>query len=158
MKLMKPGRPEKLGGLTQEEVRAKTKELGTIRKTAEFYQCSIVTIKRKIGDFQYKGIMPEDIEDIKRMATTHTKKRIGELLGYTYDQIECAGKKHGISFAGRKPRSDSRLTHYEMNNMDLIVKQYPTAQDCADDHDVCVKNIQDHVYKCRKHRASQAAK
>lgn len=145
-------RPKKLGSLTQEEVRAKTKELGSIIKTAEFYGCCDVTVKRKIGNFQYKGIEPEDLKDIKRMAHTHTKKVIAEMLGYTVGQIDCAAKKYGISFKGRKPRSDSKLTHYEMNNMDLIVKMYPNAQACADDHDVELRSIQDHVYKCRKIR------
>ena len=147
-------RPEKLGSLTQEEVRAKVKELGSIRKASDFYGCSDITVKRKIGDFQYKGITPEDLKDIKKMASTHTKKTIGELLGYTVKQINCAAIKHGISFKGRKPRSDSKLTHYEMNNMDLIVKQYRTAQDCADDHDVELRTIQDHIYKCRKQRVN----
>ena len=145
-------RPSKLGDITQEEVRSKTRELGSIRLTAEHYKCSPITIKRKIGDFQYKGITPEHLEDIKKMASTHTKKVIGELLGYTVKQINCAAIKYGISFRGRKPRSDSKLTHYEMNNMDLIVKQYPNAQACADDHDVELRTIQDHVYKCRKAR------
>lgn len=148
-------RPHKLGRLTKEEVMVKTKELGSIKLTAAHYGCAEITVKRKIGDFQYKGITPEHLEEIKAMAKTHTKKVIGELLGYSVKQIVCAGKKYGISFSGRKPRSNSTLTHYEINNMDLIIGNYPTMQDCADDHDVSLRCIQEHVYKCRKIRANQ---
>lgn len=148
-------RPHKLGSLTQSEVRAKVKDLGSIRLTAAYYGCAEITVKRKIGDYQYKGITPDHLIEIKRMAKTHTKKMIGELLGYSVKQIICAGKIHGINFAGRKPRSNSTLTHYEINNMDLIIDQYPTMQDCADDHDVSLRCIQEHVYKCRKLRNTQ---
>jgi hypothetical protein len=145
-------RPYKLRAITQSEVRAKTKELGSIRLTASYYACSEITVKRKIGDFQYKGITPEHLAEIKKMSKTHTKKAIGDLLGYSVKQIVCAGRKYGIDFSGRKPRSNSKLTHREINNMDLIIKQYPTMQDCANDHDVSLRCIQEHVYKCRKIR------
>ena len=151
------GRPPKLQHLTQAEVRAKTKELGTLTKAAKFYGCSTSTVKAKIGDFQYRGVSPEDLEDIKKMATTHTKKAIGELLGYSFNQLEWLKRTTDISFEGRKPRSSSKLTHYEINNMDLIVKQYPTARACADDHDVKLSTIWKHVHRCRKIRAGKQA-
>lgn len=151
------GRPEKLKEYTQEEVQQKILELGTIKAAGEFYGVGKSTIRKKIGDFEYRGVKREHIEEIRKMSKTHTMKMVAELLGYNWMQIDWVSKKHKIPFGGcRKPRTNSKLSHYEMHNMDLIVKQYPTQEDCAADHDVCTKTIQKHIKLSSEARKREA--
>lgn len=151
------GRPQKLTEYTQEEVQQKILELGTIKATAEFYGVGPATIRRKIGDFHHWGVKPEHIEEIRKMSKTHTMKMVAELLGYHWMQIDWISKKHKIPFGGcRKPRINSKLSHYEMHNMDLIVKQYQSQEDCAFAHDVCVETIRKHIKLSSESRKREA--
>lgn len=150
------GRPQALGDYTTEEVQAKAIELKNLKKTAEFYGVATSTVKKKIGDIKYRGVTDQHVEDIRRMSKTHTKPATAELLGYSVNQIVAVCVKHKISFdQSRKPRKNSNLTHYEMNNMDVIVKQYRTAEECAEEHEVSTRCIQEHVAKCKKARKLQ---
>lgn len=151
------GRPPKLTEYTQEEVQQKIIELGTIKETAEFYGVGSATIRRKIGDFHHWGVKQEHIEEIRSMSKTHTMKMVAELLGYHWMQIDWISKKHKIPFGGcRKPRINSKLSHYEIHNMDLIVKQYQSQEDCAFAHDVCVETIRKHIKLSSKAREREA--
>lgn len=147
------GRPPALGKYTQEDVRQKVLELGTITKAAEFYGVSDRTVSNKIGNFIHRGVKPDHIKEIRAMAKTHTRNEIGRLLGYTFRQIDWAARQHKIKFAtSGKPRRNSELTYNEMHNMDLIVKQYVTVSDCAAEHGVCVRTIQKHAKKAAEAR------
>lgn len=147
------GRPTALGKYTQEEVRQKVLELGTITKTAEFYGVTDKTVSNKIGNFIYRGVKPEHVKEIRVMANTHTKANVAKLLGYTKRQIEWSARQHGIVFASSgKPKWNSELSYYEMHNMDLIVKQYASVADCAADHGVCVRTIQKHAKRAAENR------
>jgi hypothetical protein len=147
------GRPKALGKYTQEEVRQKVLELGAINKAAKFYGVSDRTVSIKIGNFNHRGVKPEHIKEIRAMAKSHTKKNVAQLLGYTWRQIDWAARQNGIKFSNsRKPRWNSELTYYEMHNMDLIVKQYPSIEKCAEEHGVCTRTIDKHIKLSREAR------
>ena len=86
------GRPEKLTEYTQEEVRQKILELGTIKATAEFYGVGSATIRRKIGDFHHWGVKPAHIKEIRAMAHSHTMQKVADLLGYKIHQVKSTKK------------------------------------------------------------------
>lgn len=146
------GRKSVLSKYTREEVTEKVFELGAFKKAAEFYGVHYLSVMRYTGKIHHRGIKPEDEADIIRMAKTHSVTLTAEITGYRYNQIEHFYKTRGIAYGGRKPRLDSSLTHYEMHNMDSIVKNYRTLADCAEDHGVCTRTIEHHLLKCRKNK------
>ncbi|AUR81337.1 hypothetical protein NVP1039O_61 [Vibrio phage 1.039.O._10N.286.55.A2] len=150
---IKLGRPPALGKYTPEEVAKKAIELGSFTKAAKFYGVSSVTVSKHVGSIHCVGVDPKHIKDIRAMKDTHTKAMIGAILGYSKSQIDHAGRRNGIVFAmARKPRINTELTHYEMNNMDLIVKNYKSIADCAEDHGVSTRTIDKHKRLSRKQR------
>ncbi|AUS02153.1 hypothetical protein NVP2095A_72 [Vibrio phage 2.095.A._10N.286.46.E10] len=152
----KLGRPFALSAYTQEEVRQKVVELGRLNLAAKFYGVANSTVSLKIGNFHWKGVDPKHIKDIRAMKDTHTKAMIAEILGYTKSQIDHAGRSNGIVFASaRKPRMNTELTHYEMNNMDLIVRQYQSEKECAKAHGVEVRTIRRHVLLCKQNKGGE---
>lgn len=150
-------RPYKLASYSQEEVRAKVKELGTIAKAAKFYECAEKTVSNKIGFFVYRSVDPKHHKELKELLKIHTKSRVGELMGYSQSQMEWFTKKHKIKCSSKgKPKIDSNLTHYEMNNMDEVVKDYATILDCADELEVSAKTIHRHLKICRERKREAA--
>lgn len=151
--MKKLGRPPALGKYTRGEVAKKVIELGGYSRAARFYGVTPVTVSNYVGNIHCIGVDPKHIKDIRAMKDTHTKSMIAELLGYTKHQIDHAARLNGIVFAmARKPRINTQLTHYEMNNMDLIVKNYKSIADCAEDHGVSTRTIDRHIRICRQER------
>ncbi len=146
-------RPYKLASYSQEEVRQKVLELGGLKPAAEFYGVAPSTVGIKVGNFCRLGVKPNHIKEIKELAPGHTMKSVGEILGYTRGQIYWAAKSHGIEFkmAG-KPRSNSRLSQQQMNNMDLIVRNFDSVLDCAKAHNVCSRTIDKHIRLSKEKR------
>ena len=146
-------RPHKLTKYSQEEVRQKVVELGGLKPAAQFYGVATSTVGIKVGNFCRLGVKPNHIKEIKELSTGHTMKSVGEILGYTRGQIYWAAKSHGIEFkmAG-KPRSNSRLSQQQMDNMDLIVKNFDSVMDCAKAHNVCSRTIDKHIQLSKRKR------
>lgn len=154
----KVGRPHALGKYTPEEVAEKSIELGSFTKAAKYYGVTLTTVSRRVGSIHCFGVDPKHVKEIRSMAHTHTKEAIGKLLGYTARQICDTGRKYGFSFpSARKPRKSSELSYYEMHNMDEIVKQYQSAQECARAHGVDVRTINRHILLCNKDKEREAA-
>ena len=155
---VKLGRPAALGKYTPEEVAAKSIELGSFTEAAKFYGVTSATVSKHVGSIHCFGVNPKHVKEIRKMASTHTKEAIGELLGYTTRQICDTGRKYGFKFpSARKPRKNSELSYYEMHNMDEIVKQYPSRQACAEAHGVDVRTINKHIKLCKEDRKREAA-
>lgn len=140
------GRPQKLRHYTRQEVADKIKELGSIGATAKFYGVHPVTVSNKVGGMFQHGVKPAHIKEIRAMAHSHTMKKVADLLGYKIHQVEWACRHNGIKFAkSGKPRWNSELTYYEMHNMDLIIDQYDSIEECAKEHGVVARTIKKYI-------------
>lgn len=151
------GRPPALRNHTRKEVADKIKELGSIGATAKFYGVHPVTISNKVGGMFQRGVKPAHIKEIRAMAHSHTMQKVADLLGYKIHQIEWACRQHGIKFAkSGKPRRNSELTYYEMHNMDLIIDQYNSIEDCAKEHGATVRAIKKYIKLSSEARKREA--
>lgn len=151
-------RPHKLAKYSQEEVRQKVVELGGLTPVAEFYGVAVSTVSLKVGNFRWRGVKPGDVIAIREMSKTHIMSDVAEALGYTKGQIEWAARSYSIKFCmSGKPRSNSRLTHEQMRNMDKIVKGYESVYACAKAHNVCSRTIDRHIKRCKEERKREAA-
>ena len=150
-------RPFKLTEYSQEDVREKVLELGTIKKAAEFYGCGIKTVSNKIGNLHHRGVDPKDEAEILSLLKFHNRKTVSELMGYSVHQITWLTKRKGVKCPSiGKPNAISPLSYYEMNNMDEVVKDYRTIADCAEALGVSDKTIFKHLKACRNREATHS--
>lgn len=150
-------RPHKLAAYTQEEVRQKVLELGTIKEAAKFYGCVGKVVSNKIGTFHHRGVDPKDKAEILHLLKFHNKKTVGELMGYSQHQITWMAKREGIKCSSLgKPNAVSPLSYYEMNNMDEVIKDYGTIAKCAEALGVSDKTVYKHLKACRNREAAHS--
>ncbi|AUR95840.1 nuclease-associated modular DNA-binding 1 [Vibrio phage 1.213.O._10N.222.54.F10] len=147
-------RPRKLAKYSQEEVRQKVLELGTIKEAAKFYGCVDKVVSNKIGNFHHRGVDPKDEAEILSLLKFHNRKTAADLMGYSVHQITWLTKRKGVKCPSiGKPNAVSPLSYYEMNNMDEVVKDYETIGKCAEALGVSDKTIYKHLKACRNREA-----
>ncbi|AGN51432.1 hypothetical protein VPJG_00068 [Vibrio phage jenny 12G5] len=150
-------RPRKLAKCSQEEVRQKVLELGTIKEAAKFYGCVDKVVSNKIGNFYHRGVNPKDETEILSLLRFHNRKTVSELMGYSVHQITWLTKRNGIKCPSiGKPNAVSPLSYYEMNNMDKVVKDYETIGKCAEALGVSDKTIYKHLKACKDREATHS--